>query len=121
MSTRERKRRTTLDMAKDMTPSDPKKGNGFWVNNDMADVIRERCGPRAWRHLAVFIALNWVMSDQGTRKFGVAVSHLCQLSSLNISKMDRVLSDLAKASVIEFEDGRLPGSINVTMLGGVRL
>jgi hypothetical protein len=101
---------------------DPTKpGSGFWVNNDMTDVIRERCGPRAFRHIAVFIALNWVMSDNRSRTFRVALSHLSLLSSLNASKIDRILSDLAAASVIEFEDGRLPGSIKVTMLGEVRL
>lgn len=125
MSTKEKKHRTTLDTVADPVLADPSDDNGYWVNTSVVDQIVATPSSTA-SHLAVFFALNWVMTDYRSHIFHVALSHLCRLSGVKTeAKMLGILHDLAKASVIELEDAKgcsaVPGLMNVTILGEIML
>lgn len=123
-TTEKKKRRTTLEVVENMTPGHPSKP-GYWVNTSVVDQIVAMPSSTP-SHLAVFLALNWVMSDYRTRTFCVALSHLGQLSGVKTdAKMLQLLQELAKASVIELADAQgcsaVPGLMNVTILGEIML
>jgi hypothetical protein len=118
--------RTTLEAAKNPIPGDPAKGDGYWVNLKMVDQIRERCATRRFvKHIGLFFALNWVMSDYKSAVVHVTTDHLGKLTGLRPSVVLRLLNDLHQMEVIEVEQMRGPsaieGLVKITMLGPVRI
>ncbi len=121
-----KRKRTTMDAVLTPVACQPGQGDGYWVNFDTVNRIRQSY-PKSAKLQAVYYALNWIASDYKSRTIHVTHQQIGKLSGLSEYVVAKCLRQLADINVVAVESTKgvcaavFEGLVRVTLEGELRL
>jgi len=99
-------------------PYDPGREDGFWMNRDEMQRIREACGTKFHNAYLCFVQLSWIASEERSAKFTCPLARIAEFGNRN--QAVKGLRDLQDCNAIRYSLNE-DDTVTVTILSEVRL